>query len=173
MKSKSKPHAGKKMHLQLGQSGSSSILTNSIVSSVNFILSFIDWYNVYWAPIIPCPRFAGGEVIQRWVKQRPCWLLSWRGHSIYTCSVSSGCQGCAEKQAGYKELGPGREGGLLSHQGEVREGLSDGEHCAASSRKQGRERADFWRKSIPRGRDTGKASGGCFAHVRSSWAQSN
>lgn len=60
MNSKSKPHAGKKMHLELGQPGSSPIFANSIVSSVNFILSFIDWFNVYWAPIIHCPRFAGG-----------------------------------------------------------------------------------------------------------------
>lgn len=53
-------------------------------------------------------------------------LLSWSWHSVHTRSLSSGGQSCAEKQAGYEELGPGREGGLLSHYGEVREGLSDG-----------------------------------------------
>lgn len=40
---------------------------------------------------------------------------------VDTRSLSSGCQCCAEKQAGYEELGPGREGGRLSHYGEVQE----------------------------------------------------
>ena len=107
MKRKSKPHVGKKMHLELGQPGSSSIFTNSIVSSVNFILSFIYWFNVYWAPILHCPR-VGGDTEVNQTKA----LLSWSVQQLSVlCRKTSRVRTAGTREGGWtaKSLGRGQE----------------------------------------------------------------